>query len=323
MVLSIVVPVYNVEKYIEECVFSLLDADEKSNYEIILIDDGSTDSSGIICDRLSSVADNIKVFHKSNGGLSDARNYGIRKATGDYIYFIDSDDYLANGAIKKIIDMTYDIVDVGVFDASVVDEMGNSISHVEYSYSHPGLQNKTHYSPKVYIEKQLDEYGDFVTTVWLGVYRREFLLQNLLWFEPGLLHEDELWSQIVLIKASDIIYFKECLYRYRKRENSIMSQKNNHSRNMADIIYIYEKLLLTFDHDVDDNELRKKIKGNIVKRYLHAIAKYGINNKELNKRISKNELLMNAIGPKDRIRTLVLCFSISLYCCISKWLMKG
>ncbi len=92
-VVSVIIPIYNVEKYIVKCVQSVINQSYKQ-LEILLIDDGSTDSSGEICDTLLVEDSRIKVFHKENGGLSSARNYGIEQATGDYITFIDSDDYV-------------------------------------------------------------------------------------------------------------------------------------------------------------------------------------------------------------------------------------
>ena len=95
MKFSILVPVYNVEKYLEQCIDSLLDQTYSEEYEIILVDDGSTDSSGSICDGYEErYPDKVKVIHKENGGLSDARNVGMAAATGEYIAFVDSDDWL-------------------------------------------------------------------------------------------------------------------------------------------------------------------------------------------------------------------------------------
>ena len=91
--ISIIVPVYNVEKYLKKCVDSIVNQTYK-NLEIILVDDGATDSSGEICDELEKLDNRIKVYHKENGGLSDARNYGVARATGSYIGFVDSDDYI-------------------------------------------------------------------------------------------------------------------------------------------------------------------------------------------------------------------------------------
>ena len=93
--ISIIIPVYNVEKYLERCVKSVINQTYK-NLEIILVDDGAKDNSGKMCDELSKLDSRIKVIHKENGGLSDARNFGLKIATGDYIGFVDSDDYIAD-----------------------------------------------------------------------------------------------------------------------------------------------------------------------------------------------------------------------------------
>ena len=99
---SIIIPVYNVEKYLEECVNSILNQKIK-NYEIILVDDGSTDSSGEICDKMSANNQEITVIHQKNQGLSEARNSGIKKATGEYLMFVDSDDFInENVNLNKI-----------------------------------------------------------------------------------------------------------------------------------------------------------------------------------------------------------------------------
>ena len=99
--ISIIVPVYNVEKYLEKCVNSIVNQTYK-NLEIILVDDGATDSSGKLCDKLAKIDNRIKVYHKENGGLSDARNYGVERATGDYIGFVDSDDYIDSEMYGKL-----------------------------------------------------------------------------------------------------------------------------------------------------------------------------------------------------------------------------
>ena len=99
--ISIIVPVYKVEKYLEKCVKSIL-KQTYTNLEIILVDDGSPDNSGKMCDELAKVDDRIKVYHKKNGGLSDARNYGVERANGEYIGFVDSDDYIHECMYEKL-----------------------------------------------------------------------------------------------------------------------------------------------------------------------------------------------------------------------------
>lgn len=121
---SIVVPVYNVERYIAKCVESLLNQDY-SNYEIILVDDGSTDGSPKLCDKYANANDNVVCLHKSNGGLSDARNYGTCHATGDYISYVDLDDYVDTDYISSMIEaMRGDSVDIVISSHFDEDENG-------------------------------------------------------------------------------------------------------------------------------------------------------------------------------------------------------
>ena len=113
--LTVIVPVYNVEKYIRRCVDSLISQELFEETEILLVDDGSKDKSGEICDGYSDKYENIRAFHKPNGGLSDARNYGIERATGKYISFIDSDDLVAAGFFKDISDL------ISKYDADIIN----------------------------------------------------------------------------------------------------------------------------------------------------------------------------------------------------------
>ena len=101
MKLSIIIPIYNVERYLNKCIDSVINQNY-DDYEVLLIDDGSIDYSGKICDRYSKEYSFIKTFHKSNSGLSDARNYGITRATGEYIIFVDGDDFLQENVLSKI-----------------------------------------------------------------------------------------------------------------------------------------------------------------------------------------------------------------------------
>ena len=288
MLMSVIIPVYNVEKYLAECIESV------KNYpdtEIILINDGSTDNSGNICD--SYAGENIFVVHKSNGGLSSARNAGLKLAKGKYVYFLDADDYIKDfGKILEFISSS---------DCEILlfDGMG------EAYYTHHGLKENTRYTGIACIEAQLEAYRDYPTTVWLGVYQREYLLKNNFFFEGSLLHEDELWTQKVLINAKSIFYISENLYFYRQRENSIT--ENTGEKNISDLIYIFGKM-----YEYTDNRL---IKANISKRYLHALVKFKAWKYDLE--IDKRKIFSNA-GGFDKIRAFVLIVNTKLYCGLSE-----
>ena len=122
---SVIVPVYNVENYLEECVNSILNQTYE-NLEIILVDDGSKDSSGKMCDVFTQKYENVKCVHKENGGLSDARNYGIKYATGEYIVFIDSDDFIKENMIEKMLEkIAMTNSDICVCDMEYLYDNGN------------------------------------------------------------------------------------------------------------------------------------------------------------------------------------------------------
>ena len=288
VLLSIIIPVYNVEKYLFECVESVRNYPDT---EIILINDGSTDSSGHICDSFKD--ENIIVIHKKNGGLSSARNAGLKSAKGKYVYFLDSDDYIKD--FGKILDF----ISSKECEILLFDGMG------EDYYTHHGLNKNTRYTGIECIETQIKKYKDYPTTVWLGVYQREYLLKNDFFFEENLLHEDELWTQKVLINAKNIFYLNEKLYFYRQRENSI-TQKTG-KKNLSDLIYIFGEM-----YKYTDSRL---IKANISKRYLHALVKFKAWKYDL--KIDKRKIFSNA-GGFDKIRAFVLMVNTKLYCGLSE-----
>ena len=290
MLLSVIIPVYNVEKYLIECIESVRGYPDT---EIILVDDGSTDKSADICDSYHD--ENIMTVHKKNGGLSSARNTGLTLAKGRYIYFMDSDDYITD--FGKILDF----ISRKECEILLFDGIG------EDYYTHHGLKENIHYTGIECIEMQLKKCGDYPTTVWLGVYQREYLLKNDFFFEENLLHEDELWTQKVLINAKDICYMNEKLYFYRKRENSITEKTGE--KNLSDLIYIFDEM-----YQYTDN---KRIKANISKRYLHAVVNFKAWKYDL--KIDKKKIFSNA-GGFDRIRAFVLMLNTKLYCKVSEML---
>ena len=290
MLLSVIIPVYNVEKYLIECIESVRGYPDT---EIILVDDGSTDKSADICDSYQD--ENIVTVHKRNSGLSSARNTGLKLAKGRYIYFMDSDDYIMD--FEKILDF----ISRKECEILLFDGIG------EDYYTHHGLKENIHYTGIECIEMQLKKCRDYPTTVWLGVCQREYLLKNDFFFEENLLHEDELWTQKVLINAKDICDMNEKLYFYRKRENSITEKTGE--KNLSDLIYIFGEM-----YQYTDN---KRIKANISKRYLHAVVNFKAWKYDL--KIDKKKIFSNA-GGFDRIRAFVLMLNTKLYCKVSEML---
>ncbi|MBR3256388.1 glycosyltransferase [Candidatus Saccharibacteria bacterium] len=210
--ISIVVPVYNVENYILKCLNSLI----KQNYkqiEIILVDDGSTDESGKICDEFKEKDDRIRVFHKKNGGLSSARNYGIKKAKGDIIAFVDSDDY---------------VKDVFVLDLYRGMQAGNA-DIVICGYNNEKPKSET-ISGKEATIRLLTKQENIDIISWNKLYKKKLFTDNNIFFPEGKKHEDTLTTYKLISKAKKVTYIDESLYIYVERKGSITASEKIEER---------------------------------------------------------------------------------------------
>lgn len=237
MRLSIIVPVYNVEDYIEECIDSLINIPIE-DMEILVIDDGSLDNSINIVKKYTDTR--IKIIHQKNGGLSSARNTGLKNANGKYILFVDSDDYIINqSSISNMIELAEDNkCDILIGNGYRKFENGEQIQirRPECIY------NKEVYSSEEYL-KTILAHRSFVQVVWLNLYNREFLEENSLEFKEKIYHEDLHFTPRALLKAGKIGVSREFFYIYRQRENSIMTNKNQikHAYNIFEIAKDLEK----------------------------------------------------------------------------------
>ena len=215
---SIIIPVYNVEKYLGNCIKSVLPL--KSELEILLIDDGSTDQSGKICDSLAEKDDRIRVIHKENGGLSDARNVGIENSTGDYLMFLDSDDFLDTKETERLLSKITDNTDAAIGLYREFYE-GENLYRDESCVSF--LQNTGVMLANDFLKIVPKDGKSCYLTAWRFIVKREVILKNNLYFFKGIYHEDEEWAPRLLF-ACDKINVTDCFfYCYRQaREGSIM-----------------------------------------------------------------------------------------------------
>ncbi len=237
--LSVIIPVYKVEKYVERCLDSIVSylAD---NIEVVLVDDGSPDNSGKICDEYASKYENVKSLHKSNGGLSDARNFGLEHSTGEYVWFVDSDDYIEAGGLERIIsDLRENPCDVLVCQAKKVNDDGFIGYDMDYTIPR-GL-----YSNEQYMKVLKNHHESVSFCVPFHICKRELLQFNKLLFYKGILHEDELWTPQVLLKAKNIFYSAQSIYCYYMRDNSITHLKTE--KNGISQLFIAETLKTIFD----------------------------------------------------------------------------
>lgn len=229
--LSIIVPVYNVEKYIRHCLDSIYS--QKTNediFEVIVVDDGTPDKSMAIVEEFAARHQNIVIVHQSNQGLSVARNSGLRIAKGEYVWFVDSDDWLTPGSLSTVItyilSSKYDVISSYLIYA--YDQKANN--HTK------SLNNNLILTPAEY----LVSYP--VGASQRYILRKSFLTDNNLFFYPGIYHEDADFGGRMLIKTKNILFIKEHLYFYYQREGgSIMSSWR--AKNTKDYLFVYKRFL--------------------------------------------------------------------------------
>ena len=216
--ISIIVPIYKVENYLKKCINSIINQTYK-NIEILLIDDGSPDNCGIICDEYAKKDKRVKVIHKKNGGLSDARNYGIEASTGDYIIFVDSDDYISKNMCEILIKNALK------YDADII-----SCNYKEiYSDNNREKINKQSIKKELEVYNNLEviykyffDYTVDINVVWNKLYKRElFFKRESIRFPKGKLHEDDYTICKLYYYANKIVIINDVLYYYIRRCDSI------------------------------------------------------------------------------------------------------
>lgn len=214
---SIILPVYNVKDYLKRCMDSIYKNYFK-NYEIILVDDGSTDGSEKLCDDYASLDSRVRVVHKANGGLSSARNAGIAVSEGEYVFFVDSDDWIKEDALR-ILYMASNGTDIDIIKFSyycMPSEKKCETTLYQGDYSESDVL-------KSVLRRSLRETGGVILSAWSHIYRRDFLVSNDLRFisEREIGSEDYLFNFQAYMCCRNIRVIKECLYFYDLREGSL------------------------------------------------------------------------------------------------------
>ena len=210
--ISVIVPIYNVEAYLDRCVRSIVEQTYE-NLEIILVDDGSPDGCPAMCDAWAERDSRIRVIHKDNGGLSDARNAGIRIAVGEYISFIDSDDWIEPGFLTELHEaMVQTGADIAECGTAFVDESGNVLRR-------RGVALQSEIDKMDALRRLILEDGIY-QTVWNKLYRRE-VIEGIL-FEKGKHHEDDFWTYQIFDRIEKLTVIDKPLYNYLQRSGSII-----------------------------------------------------------------------------------------------------
>lgn len=291
--ISVIIPVYNVDVFLEQCLESVI----KQSYqelEIILVDDGSTDQSGTICDHFATIDKRIKVIHKPNGGLSDARNVGLDIAKGAYITFIDSDDYVSIDFVKSL----YEAIKSNGAEISICDYMRTKIDNDQPLKEE---QNVVVYNNIDAIKNTyLLKFHGLEFVAWAKLYKRTLFVDNGLIFPVGKLYEDTYTTYKAMFYSNKIVYITSKLYFYRMRDNSITNMPYNKQRitvldatreacdfykaNKAEDLYKfalndhYKKSVLIYKEFIDKyhEQDKQNLKRRLIRQFKIDTQKYGI-----------------------------------------------
>lgn len=265
--ITIIIPVYNVECFLVRCLDSVIGQSYK-NLEILVIDDGSTDSSGIICDKYAERDNRIKVIHKKNGGLSSARNVGLDSAHGEYVSFIDSDDFISSEFVEHLL--------------QTIKKSEADIAFCDYTFYYsvePTCERHQSGRDVLYIGKESIMKNFYNHNCGISViacnklYKRD-LFENIR-FPVGRLYEDEATTYIVFYSSKRVVYLKESLYYYFQRPGSITKDKLT-EKNLS--IFIALKEVIDFYLNHNENRLAQKARIRLMKisaLYLYRAKKEG------------------------------------------------
>lgn len=246
---SLILPVYNVEKYLKNC----LDSIEKQTYqnmEVIIVNDGSTDNSKKICEEYAKKYENIKFFNKKNGGLSDARNYGIEKSTGKYITFVDSDDEITEDYVEYLLSLIKKYnTKMSIGSYSVITSKGT----INYG---DGYDEKL-LSQKECLKRLLTDKG-YTVSSWSKMYEKN-LFDNIK-YPTGKIYEDNGTTYKLILKCDKISYGPKEIYKYFKRKDSITHEKySDKKKTIIEFSDEMAKDILKRYPELKDETLRKQV----------------------------------------------------------------
>ena len=290
LLLSIVIPAYNVERYICEClssIFSGLSPEKLSLVEVFVVNDGSLDNTlqalkSYRCDGRISVLD------QRNGGISNARNSGIRATTGKYIMFVDSDDYLLPGALSRIIDFLIENDDVDIVEYGYCEQRGNNGLLCD-KMATPSVTSGN--GQEIFVEWKKESL--FNALVWTKIVLRSLITENNIYFYEGIFHEDEEWSPRIYAYAKKVLYLPLQIYVYRVRDGSVTHTMT--SKNYFDMVKVCDSLFNFSLTPGFSREYADSLKDSVASVYLGIFAgikQRGKYNQDLIKEIKIREHLI-------------------------------
>lgn len=317
--LSIIVPIYKVEQYLHKCVDSLLRQDLlPGEYEIILVDDGSPDHCGEICEEFAARFSNIKVEHRENGGLSAARNTGVDVAQGQYIQFVDPDDYLEPNVLKALVDKMED----------------EGLDLIRFNYQNVNLQYEVFEPNKVskpfvdYRDESCDGLTFLTERLGFGCYAWQFMIRHELLegcrFKEGIYFEDTEWTPRLLMKAQRVTSTKLMVYNYLFREGSItQSVDEEKKKKVLDDKFLLIDSMKEQMHELADKRWFEGIIAQTVLSVIEYVSEHYNADKKQIMRVLKSKKVFplssyhstKAAGRKIRLANvspLLLCWLIGL-----------
>lgn len=299
--ISIIIPVYNVEKYLGHCLDSCLDQDlPRSEYEIIIVNDGSPDNSQEIIDRYASKYENIIVIKKENGGLSSARNAGLKIAKGEYIWFVDSDDSIKENCLSEIYKLISEqCIECLTFDYFYKDENENKLETKARNLSNHTLYNGL----ELYHKGWIFPYS----AVQFYIFKHQYIIDNALLFHEGIIAEDWLFTIQSYLKLQKCLYVNKKYYNYYIHGNSISNSGNDCRKGHDDIIIckqIYNQIKNT------ESERHYIIYSSICQMLNSIYNHWKHTSGDNSKKLRKNTLLVNfwltAIAKSHKFQYLII-----------------
>jgi glycosyltransferase involved in cell wall biosynthesis len=243
---SVIIPVYNTEAYVEESLRCIINQTLR-DIEIIVVNDGSTDKSLDIINNLVKEDNRIHIINQQNQGPAVARNTGITNATGEYVYFMDSDDKLEKESLNECyIKCKKNQLDLVIFDADIFFEDKNDLNSLRLNYSRKNNIEDTIYSGHDIFNILIDNHT-FRTPLWLNFFKLDILNDKNLRFHPGLrYHDDELFTTKLFLESERVGYIPKAFFKRRIRKGSIMTSQYS-LRNLSDYYNVAEQLLIFSD----------------------------------------------------------------------------
>ena len=292
MKVTFVVPIYKVESYLRQCVESLAHQTYR-DIEIILVDDGSPDSSPQLCDTLAGEDLRIKVIHKENGGLSDARNAGLLAATGDYVVFVDGDDFwMDDSALQHLVDSVKPELDfIGYNCSYYYPDSGTYSAWVAYDEA---LEKPTDKNTAMIT---LVKSGTFPMSACLKLMKRGFLIENKLFFKKGQIAEDIPWFINVLDATKQCCFVNQYIYAYR--QNVVGSISNTRGRKSFDHLFdIFKTELSLFDSRSFSKEAKDALKSFMAYEYCILLTYKDIDKETRRELLNYKDIIEYDLNPK-------------------------